>query len=130
MRSIILFALGLVMGCAFTAITLNMLAQRSAHARGVMQVMQHHYAELRSGLRAGRCSGAAREGQALALLTGEVELAVYGADTPDAPFRKFMERLQDALSGVVSAPASDCAALAPSIERVGNACDACHQQYR
>jgi len=126
----ILFGLGLLMGCAVTAITLNMLAQNSAYPRGLMQVMQHHYADLRSDLRAGRCSDALAEGQALKLLAGEVEAAVYGSATPDGPFRKFNQRLQDAVTGVLSASTSDCTALAPLVERVGNACEACHQQYR
>ena len=130
MRAMILFGLGLIIGGAVTAITLNMLAQNSAYPRGLMQVMQRHYSGLRSDLRAGRCSNVTLEAQALRQLAGEVESAVYGSVTPDGPFRKFNQRLQDALTGVLSALTSDCPALAPLVERVGNACEACHQQYR
>jgi len=130
MRSIFLFGLGLAMGCAFTAIALNALAQRSAYPRGVMQVMQHHYTGLRAGLRAGNCSGAAHEAEALRLLIEEVGPSVYGSANPEPPFREYNQRLHAAVDGLAGAPASDCAALAPIVERIGNACDACHRQYR
>jgi len=131
MRSLMLLILGLVFGAVCTAIAMNALAQRSAYARGVMQVMQHHYAELRNGQRSGRCEGAtvARANEELRLLTDEIERSVYENGTPEPPFREYSDRLRSAVADLGDGTQS-CAALAPVINRVGDSCDACHRQYR
>jgi len=130
MRSLILLILGLAFGAVCTAIAMNALAQRSAYARGVMQVMQHHYAELRNGQRTGRCDAATidRAHDVLRLLGDEIERSVYGDTTPEPPFREYNERLRNAVADVDGT--KGCAALAPIVNRVGDACDACHRQYR
>ena len=131
MRTLILLILGLAFGAACTAVAMNALAQRSAYARGVMQVMQHHYAELRNSQRAGQCDAAttARAHQALQLLGEEMERAVYGDGKPEPPFREYNERLRSAVADLGDGTKT-CAALAPIINRVGDSCDACHRQYR
>ena len=131
MRSLILLLLGLAFGAVCTAVAMNALAQRSAYARGVMQVMQHHYAELRNSQRAGQCDAATttRAHQALQLLGEEMERAVYGDGKPEPPFREYNERLRSAVADLGDGTKS-CAALAPIINRVGDSCDACHRQYR
>jgi cytochrome c556 len=131
MRSLILLILGLVFGAVCTAITMNALAQRSAYARGVMQVMQHHYAELRNGQRSGRCDAATvtRAHEALRLLGDEIERSVYADSTPEPPFREYTDRLRSAVADLGDGTKS-CAAMAPIVNRVGDSCDACHRQYR
>ena len=131
MRSLILLILGLAFGAVCTAIAMNALAQRSAYARGVMQVMQHHYAELRTAQRAGQCDAAtvARDRDVLRMLSHEVVPSVYGDGTPDPPFREYTDRLHSALADLGDG-AQGCAALAPIVNRVGDSCDACHRQYR
>jgi len=131
MRSLILLILGLAFGAACTAIAMNALAQRSAYARGVMQVMQHHYAELRNGQRTGRCEAptVARAHESLRLLEDEIERSVYGDGTPEPPFREYTDRLRSAVADLGDGT-QGCAALAPIINRVGDSCDACHRQYR
>jgi len=131
MRSLILLLLGLTFGAVCTAVAMNALAQRSAYARGVMQVMQHHYAELRNGQRTGRCDAAttARAHQALQLLGEDMERAVYGDGKPEPPFREYNERLRSAVADLGDGT-QGCAALAPIVNRVGDSCDACHRQYR
>ena len=131
MRSLLLLILGLAFGAICATIAVNTLAKRDAYARGVMQVMQHHYAELRNGLRSGRCEAAtvARARDALRLLGSEIEPSVYGDSTPDAPFREYNDRLHGALADLGDG-SSGCAALAPVVNRIGDSCDACHRQYR
>jgi cytochrome c556 len=131
MRSLLLLILGLAFGATCATIAVNTLAKRDAYARGVMQVMQHHYAELRNGLRNGRCEAASavRARDALQLLGTEIEPSVYADATPDPPFREYNDRLRSALSDVGDG-ASGCTALAPVVNRIGDACDACHRQYR
>ena len=56
MRSLVLLLLGLFLGAAFAFVFSRGLAQREAYPRGVMNVMQHHLAELKRLERAGRCA--------------------------------------------------------------------------
>lgn len=131
MRSLILLILGLAFGAICTAIAMNALAQRSAYARGVMQVMQHHYAELRNAQRTGRCDAPTvmHAHEALRLLGDEIERSVYGDSTPEPPFREYSDRLRNAVAGLADGT-QGCAALAPVVTRVGDSCEACHRQYR
>ena len=131
MRSLILLLLGLAFGAVCTAVAMNALAQRSAYARGVMQVMQHHYAELRNSQRTGRCDAATvtRDRDVMRMLSDEVAPSVYGDGTPDPPFREYTDRLRSAVADLGDG-AQGCAALAPIVNRVGDSCDACHRQYR
>jgi hypothetical protein len=131
MRSLILLILGLAFGAVCAAIAMNALAQRSAYARGVMQVMQHHYAELRNAQRTSRCEATtiARAHETLRLLSDEIEGSVYGDSTPEPPFREYSDRLRSAVADLGDGTKS-CAELGPVINRVGDSCDACHRQYR
>lgn len=129
MRHLLLLLIGLVVGAIGAASVVNVLAQRDAYARGVMQVMQHHYADLRAQLRSGRCNGPVHSKAMLEALSEEVEPAVYAGDEAPPPFREYLQRLRDAVAQLPDAPAA-CAAIAPGVERIGNACDECHRQYR
>jgi hypothetical protein len=127
MRQLILLVLGIAIGAAGGISIVNMLRQRDAYPRGLMDVMQHHYATLRDEVRRGHCQQSEQHMNVLRGLAAEIGTAVYDDDVPDAPFREFESRLADALSA--SMP-SDCKALAPPVQKIGDACDACHRQYR
>ena len=131
MRNLILLAIGLFLGAMGATVVSNTLQQRSAYARGTMNVMQHHYASLREDIRARRCD-ANRSGFAIAQmhsLSAEIAPAVYPDSTPDAPFREFMQRLDGELAAATPPP-TQCSDLAPAVQRIGKVCDDCHQQYR
>ena len=130
MRNLILFLLGIAVGAIGAVNIVNALRQRDAYPRGVMNVMQHHEATLRQQLRQNRCNAktAATAFANLQSMADELEPAFYPAETADAPFREFAQRLRDA---VAATPAvADCPSLAPSVDKIGAACDACHRQYR
>jgi hypothetical protein len=127
MRQLVLLLLGLVVGAAGGVSVVNTLRQRDAYPRGVMDVMQHHYATLRDAARRGHCETAAQHLELLRMLGGQVATAVYGEDIPDASFREFDARLHDSLA---PAPPVDCKALRPQLDKIGAACDACHREYR
>ena len=127
MRQIILLILGIVIGAAGGISISNTLRQRDAYPRGLMDVMQHHYAALRDDVRRGRCEASAGHLATLRNLNAEIGEAVYGDDIPDAPFREYAARLSEALKE--PAP-NECKALALQLQKIGDACDACHRQYR
>jgi hypothetical protein len=131
MRNLLILALGFALGAFAATILASALARRDAYARAAMQVMQHHYGALRERVRAGSCANVdplpAR--RVLGLLGDEIEASAYPHGAAPPPFREFTGRLREAVTALPEAPAS-CAALAPLVTRIGQACEACHQQYR
>lgn len=124
---LILLLVGVAVGAAGGISVVNTLRQRDAYARGLMDVMQHHYTALRDDVRRGHCDSSAAHLGRLRSLSDEIGEAVYGEDIADAPFREYQTRLTDALS----APATmECRLLAAQVQKIGTACDACHRQYR
>ena len=127
MRLVVLLFIGLVVGASSGIAVVNTLRQRDAYPRGLMDVMQHHYAALRDDTRRGHCELSAHHLDMLRNLAGEIGDAVYGEDIPDSPFREYNTRLLDALN----APnATECKALAAQSQKIGAVCDDCHRQYR
>jgi hypothetical protein len=127
MRQLVLLLLGLVVGAAAGISVVNTLRQRDAYPRGLMDVMQHHYASLRDDIRRDHCAASAHHIDVLRELAGEIGDAVYGDDIPDAPFREFNARLHDLL---ITPASADCKALAQQVQKIGESCDDCHRQYR
>jgi hypothetical protein len=131
MRTLIVLALGFMLGAFAAATVSNALARRDAYARATMQVLQHQYGLLREHVRAASCASvdAAPARRLLSLLGDEIEASAFPGETPPPPFREYVGRLREAVAALPE-DATSCAALAPLVSRVGQACDACHQQYR
>jgi cytochrome c556 len=132
MKYAILLLIGLLAGAMGATVVVNTLRQRDAFARGVMDVMQHHFATLRENIRARRCDPiqSAHAITQMGALANDIEPAIYPDSTADAPFREFTGRFTDTLGAVPSPPPTDCAVLAPLVQKIGKVCDDCHQQYR
>ncbi|MEP6484222.1 MAG: hypothetical protein ABJB01_07215 [Rudaea sp.] len=129
MRNLILLALGIAIGVIGAVSALNALQQRDAYPRGLMNVMQYHYAALRTAVRTHRCGDGSTHVATLQRLQRDIESAIYPNGSVDAPFAEYDRRLGDALENVAIA-GTDCSAFDQAVERVTAACDACHQQYR
>ena len=129
MRNLILLAIGLAIGIVGAASVLNALGQRDAYPRGLMNVMQYHYAALREDLRGNRCTTAPLDVNALRLLSRDVEIAMYPDGSADAPFVEYERRLDAGLTAA-SIAGTECAALKPAVDKITAACDACHHEYR
>jgi len=127
MRNAALLLLGLVIGAIAAANVVNALRQRDAYPRGLMNVLQYHYSALRDDVRRGHCSDVSLHHlDILRGLSDDVAPAIWGGETPEMPFREYQQRLHDA----VNATARSCAELPAGLQRIGDACDACHHQYR
>ena len=129
MRYVILLTLGLAVGALAAFSVLNALSRRDAYPRGLMNVMQHHYAALRVAVRNGQCDGALAHVSALSALSRDIDSAMYPDATPDAPFLEYERRLNDALSAAAGV-GPECKSVALAVERITSACDSCHHQYR
>ena len=125
-----LFLLGITIGAIGAANIVSALRQRDAYPRGVMNVMQHHYAMLRQELRLHSCNGTATTKPLASLreFAGDLEQVFYSNDTADPPFGEYAQRLRDLLAA--TSGVADCPALAPAVDKIGATCDACHRQYR
>jgi hypothetical protein len=129
MRYVILLTLGLAIGALGALSVYNTLSRRDAYPRGLMNVMQHHYAAMRESVRTGRCDGVPGHASALSALSQDIDSAMYPDATPDAPFLEYEHRLNDALSAAAGV-GPESKSVAPAVERITAACDSCHHQYR
>lgn len=133
MRNLILLLLGIAVGALGAASVVNALRQRDAYPRGLMQVMQFHYGQLRKRVQHGQC-GATMQSDLSILngLAGTIETAIYAGGRPEPAFHRDAERLRQALAAFPTASAvPHCADTATSaLQRIGNACDTCHHAYR
>lgn len=133
MRHLFLFLLGTAIGALASANIVSALRQRDAYPRGLMNVMQHHYAALRQQIDAKRCDDQVASHLAvMRLLSNQIENAIYSNAQPDKEFHADAARLREALDQAMRIEKSpkQCSALAPPIRQVGEACDTCHHSYR
>lgn len=127
MRNAVLLLLGVAIGAIAAANIVNALRQRDAYPRGLMNVLQYHFGTLREDVRRSHCSDISlRHLDTLRGLADDVAPAVWGGDTPEMPFREYQQRLHDA----VNAAPHSCTELPAALQRIEDACDTCHRQYR
>ncbi|HEY4293082.1 cytochrome C [Luteibacter sp.] len=129
MRPLLLVILGLVVGAMGATFALSALRQGTPFHRGVMAVMQHHMGALRAEVRAKQCDAKASAGHLARMLQTAGDLREAFPDM-DAPFYEAAGRLGKALDGAAAAAPATCEALVRAVAPVGEACQACHRQYR
>ena len=131
MRFLICLIVGVLIGamCAMTAA--NVLGQRNAWPRAVMTVMQHELGVAREGVRAGRCTqgDVASTAAHLKLLSSDIESALLAPGKHDRVFSQYADDLRREI-GALDAPDLDCAARSEVLTKIGQACDACHRDYK
>jgi cytochrome c556 len=132
MRQLVLLMIGIALGAACAAVAVNTLNRRSAYPRGFMEVMQHDFAVLRVNARAQHCDAASigKDLSRLREFSTQIEAAMVEGETADAPFREYADRLRSAVDAAIQSAPPDCAALTTHLDAIGNACEACHRQYR
>lgn len=130
MRSLICLIIGLVAGALMANMAGNAIALRHAWPRGLMNVMQHALVDARSAARAGKCAAAAMPSAAahLQLLATDLEPALLDPGVKDRVFSQYASEMRDAIT--TWNPNADCAQQSDALTRIGNACEACHRDYR
>ncbi|MDQ0008894.1 hypothetical protein J2T07_001053 [Luteibacter jiangsuensis] len=129
MRPLLLVILGLVVGAMGATFALSALRQGTPFHLGVMAVMQHHMGVLRANVRAKQCDakGSLAHLSRMRENAGDVREAFPGMD---APFYGGGDKLVAAIDDAISHAPGSCAALAGVLAPIGEACQACHQQYQ
>jgi cytochrome c556 len=91
--------------------------------------MQHHMSVLRADVRAKQCDAKGSATHLSRMLDSAGDLREAFPDM-DGPFYTAGTRLVTTLDGAVAAVPATCEALAGALTHIGQACQACHQQYR
>jgi cytochrome c556 len=129
MRPLLLVFLGLVVGAMGATFALSALRQGTPFHRGVMAVMQHHMGVLRENVRAKQCDAKASADHLSRMRQAAGDLRDAFPDM-DAPFYEVAGRLGKVIDGATAAVPATCEALTRAIAPIGEACQACHRQYR
>jgi len=132
MRLVLLLLAGALVGALVAFSAANTLNQRHAWPRGVMSVMQHHYAALRSTRQRDRCDAAstAPHWRTLAAIGEDIEPAYGSTGTVEPDFKRQAQAFVAATAQFAAEPPRDCAALDQALPKLKEACDGCHRDYR
>ncbi len=126
---------GMLAGILFGAL-LTVMANRVIESRtdpwpdAVMAVMSHEFKTVRAASKNSECTSPAsvKSLQQMSLLAVDVEPALM--PTPDdRVFRQYASDLRDAIKKTSSAN-GDCKVFTASVSEIGQACDACHRDYK
>ena len=131
-RYLFLFLIGLLIGAVLTVMALRALqARKDPFPDSVMHVMQKQADLLKQNAAQSRCAAtdSLPRLRTLRAVSDDLELA-FPDLAEDQRFVSHASQLRAALNTAVAAPPIDCAALNVTAGKVGEACKACHQDFR
>lgn len=131
-RYLFLFLLGLVIGVVATVMALRAIEARKDHFHeAVMHVQQWHLKQLMGSVEQNRCGATDTlpHLQALRTLANDLEPA-FPDLREDERFARHASGMRAALDGALAAPPMNCPGAKTAAEKIGQACKACHQDFR
>ena len=130
MRYLVCLIGGALIGALLTLTIANILAQRGAYPRALMNVMQRELGRARDLVHDGRCDAPeiASAGAHLELIASDIEPALLAPGAHDRVFSQYAADLRKAIDAYKAA--SGCPARKAAITDVSNACEACHRDYK
>ena len=134
-RYLFLFLIGLVVGALAVVMILRSIEARKTwedhYPEAAMTMMQAHMAKLKGSAEANRCGATdiLPHIQALRMVSNDLEPA-FGGLNEDQRFGKHASQLRAELDGVLAAPPLNCTGLVKATDKIGEACKACHQDFR
>lgn len=129
MKNLFIAIVFLLLGVGAGSALARYLARQHQHATSVMTLTQFHLDRLSSAVHANNCATSEQEGQTLQLFANEIALALPLADAQDQTFHGYIAELQNALRPK-PAVAGQCTFNQAALEKIRDACDACHRDYR
>jgi cytochrome c556 len=129
MRYVVLFLLGLAIGAAFAVIAANRINEGQAYPHGVMAVLRAQSAALDRSVKQNRCTtnDLLPRLQTIRAVANDIEPA-FGED--DERFGKHASTLRAAADAALSTPPGNCQAAAATLDRINEACSACHHDFK
>lgn len=131
-RYLFLFLLGLVIGIVATVMAVRALDARKDHfPDGLMQVQQWHLGQLKKNVEQNRCVpvDTLPHLQALRTTVNDIEPAFPGL-RDDKRFVEHASTMRATLDSALANPPLNCAGVGTIAGKVGEACKACHQDFR
>lgn len=131
-RYLFLFLLGLVIGVVATVMALRAIDARKDHFHeAVMHVQQWHLKQLKTSVEQNRCGATDTlpHLQALRTLANDLEPA-FPDLRDDERFVRHASGMRASLDGALAAPPMNCPGVTVAADKVGEACKACHQDFR
>ena len=125
----VLFVLGLALGATGGTMWSNAMHKREAYPHGVMAVLGAQVASLDKAVKANRCTAndLLPKFQTLRAVANDIEPA-FGED--DERFVKHAGALRAASDAALMTPPGNCPAAAATLDRVHEACSACHREFK
>ena len=131
-RYFFLFAIGLVVGVIATVMAMRALeARRDPFPHALMHVQQWHVKQLKDNLDQNRCNATDTlpHMQALRMTSNDLE-AAFPDLRDDERFTKAASELRATLDSGLASPPLNCAGVGATLTSIGQACKACHQDFR
>ena len=132
MRHIVLLLIGLLAGALGASMAIRTLSAGSEYPKGVMALMGKHFGALREAAKTGECTPEVTASHAATLrqVALDVEPAFLPTGSDDEAFRANAELLRTRIAELEAALGQGCPALVTANAGVGEACKACHQDFR
>lgn len=131
-RYLFLFLLGLVVGAVATVMLVRAWsARQDPFPESVMHVQQWHVGQLRDNVQANRCGATDTlpHLQALRILANDIQPA-FPDLRDDQRFSEHASRLRGAIDAALASPPLQCEGVTAAVQQIGEACKACHQDFR
>lgn len=131
-KYLFIFLLGLIIGVVATVMALRAIeARRDQFPGSVMQVQQWHFGRLRDSIEQNRCDATDTlpHLQSLRTMANDIEPA-FPDLSDDKRFADHASKLRATLNAALSSPPLDCAGVGSTVKELGDACKACHQDFR
>lgn len=124
--------LGLVIGAICTVIALRAIEARQDHFHdSVMHVQSWHLGQLEASMEQSRCGAtdSLPHLQTLRTMASDLEPA-FPDLSDDSRFVKHASQMRATLDTALASPPLNCEGLGATTKKVGEACKACHQDFR
>ncbi len=131
-RYLIVLILGLLIGVVATVMAMRAIQERKDHfPDSLMTVLAKQSQLLRESQQQNRCAPneVTPRMQTMRALSNDLDLA-FPELKDDARFQRHASQFRATLNDALSSPPADCAALAVSLQKLGDDCKACHQDFR
>ncbi len=131
-RYFFLFLVGLVVGVVCAVMALRALQARKDHfPDSVMTVMAKHSGLLGDKVKQNRCAATdtVPHVRTLRAMANDLELA-FPDLAGDPRFQTHTSQFRAHLDAALNAPPTDCAAAGALVQKVGESCKGCHQDFR
>lgn len=131
-KYLFLFLIGLVLGVIATVMAMRAIQARKDHfPESVMHVQQWHLGQLKSKVEQNRCAATdiLPNLRTLRALADDLEPA-FPDLRDDKRFAEHASRMRARLDAALASPPLNCAGVGTTASDIGEACKACHQDFR